>query len=223
MNENIEKRILVSSEDIRFRAIEKDGKRFIEGYAAVFNKRSKLIMEFGELFYEELEKGSFDDVLRQNPDVYFSPNHSRDQLIARTTNDTLTLKADKTGLFMRAEVPDVSYANDLYTLIANETLFEMSFAFSVDPEGFRWSETDEGVPLRIITKVRNLVDVSVVTKGAYADTTVAARELKEHRDSSAETTVETENEEPETVVEEEVEEPKNDTSEQDRMKMKIRI
>ena len=213
--ENIEKRFL----NIEFRATEdENGDKFIEGIAAPYESRSKLIMEMGEIFYETISIGAFRDVLEAKPDVYLTFNHSRDMAIARTVNGSLSLTEDDEGLKFRAKVPNVSYANDVYELVKNGTYFENSFAFAVDNEGFRWEETDEGVPLRIITNIRKLVDVSIVLNGAYADTEVAARELKEHRDSKeAETqpVVETEDE---PVVE-----PETKKSEQERMKMKIKI
>jgi len=211
--DNLEKRVLTLNNDIQFRAVEEDGKKFIEGYAAVFNSRSKLIMEMGELFYEEIERGAFADVLEEDGlDVYLTFNHSRDYIISRTVNGTLQLSEDDTGLWFRAEIPNVSYANDTYELVKNGTFFENSFAFAVDSDGFRWSETEDNIPLRIVNKIRRLVDVSVVTKGAYADTTVAARELQEYRDSADETASQTGNEE---------DVPNMD--EQERMKMKIKF
>ena len=183
MSDKIEKRVLALTNDIRYRAVEEDGKRFIEGYAAVFSSRSKLIMEMGELFYEEVERGAFADILVDPElDVILNFNHSRDLVMARTTNGTLTLSEDDAGLFFRAEIPDVTYANDTYELVKNGTFFENSFGFLVDSDGFRWATTDEDVPLRIISKVRKLIDVSIVTYGAYPETSVEARDLPNFKD-----------------------------------------
>ncbi|HOQ81032.1 MAG TPA: HK97 family phage prohead protease [Candidatus Cloacimonadota bacterium] len=199
--EKIEKRILLDG-DIQMRAVEEEGgKRYLEGYAAIFNSRSKLILEKGEIFYEELRQGSFTQVL-SNPklDVYYTLNHERGRVMGRTTNGTLQLKEDETGLSFRVELPNnVSYANDVYELVKRGDLFNMSFAFAVDSEGFKWERTDEGIPLRVINNVRRLVDVSVVTLPAYEETTVQARDLP--------------------IFEEK---PKQDNI-QERMKMKLKI
>jgi len=203
MSEKIEKRVLnIESENIKFRAIEEDGKRFLFGYAAVFNSRSKLILEFGEIFYEELRQGAFSEVLN-NPklDVYLTLNHSRDKIMGRTVNGTLTLSEDETGLLMRAEIPNTTYANDVYTLVQRGDLFNMSFAFTVDSDGYRWEKTDEGIPLRVVENVRKLIDVSVVTMPAYEETSVQARDLPTF-------------EEPEVTKDDNI---------QERMKMKIKI
>lgn len=187
--DNIEKRYCPVIDDIKFRAVtDEDGKRYLEGHAAVFNSRSKLISEWGELFYEEIERGAFTDVL-DNPDldVILAPNHNSMQVMARTTSGTLILSEDETGLFFRAEIPDISYANDVYVSVERGDLFENSFAFSVDSDGYTWTETEEQIPLRKISKVKRLVDVSVVTHGAYSETKVDARGLKEFVKSNDET------------------------------------
>lgn len=205
MLDKIEKRVLnIETDDVQFRAIEEEGKRYLTGYAAIFNSRSKLILEHGEIFYEELRQGAFSSVLQnENLDVYLTLNHSRDKVIARTVKSkTLQLFEDEQGLRFKAEIPmDVSYAADLYALVNREILFNMSFAFAVDSDGFRWEKTEEGIPLRVINNVRRLIDVSVVTLPAYAETTVEARDLPVFEQG----------------------EPIPDTTMQERMKMKIKI
>jgi len=187
MTDKIEKRVLALSDDVRYRAVEEDGKRFIEGYAAVFNSRSKLLMENREMFYEELSPGAFRNVLdSKGLDVYLTFNHSRDLVMARTTNGSLTLKEDDKGLFFRAQIPNVSYANDTWELVKNETFFENSFAFVVDSDGFRWDTTEDDVPLRIVQNVKRLYDVSVVTNGAYSETSVEARDLPNYEEEQEE-------------------------------------
>lgn len=179
MNENIEKRFL--SEEAQFRAFEEDGKNFLEGYAAIFNSQSRLLSERGIIFYEQLERTAFDNVLKEeNLDVYLTFNHSRDQIIARTISGSLKLSTDDTGLFFRAEIPNVSYAQDVYELVKRGDLVDNSFAFQFADEDMTHGKAKDGLPLRTVSNVRNLIDVSVVTKGAYAETEVEARGLKEY-------------------------------------------
>jgi len=196
-------------EALELRAItDDDGKRYIQGYAAVFNSRSKLLSDFGQLFYEELEPGAFTNALNDDGlNVVFVANHNREQLLARSASGTLELKEDDRGLYFRADVPDTQLGNDVYTLVERGDLFENSFAFNLDSEGYRWTETDEEIPLRIISNVRKLMDVSVVTDGAYGETVVEARGLKEFVDSKNE-------------VEEEVEETTDDT---DDVKLRAKL
>lgn len=173
-----ETRILKPTEALQSRAIEEDGKKYIEGYASVFEQRSKLIAEGGKVFNEVIERGAFDEVLADSPDVIHTRNHNSDSIMGRTVSGTLELSVDDYGLKYRVEVPNVSYANDTYELVKRGDMFENSFIFSVNEEGQSWSRNEAGENLRSIQKVSHLYDVSVVTSGAYANTDVAARECK---------------------------------------------
>lgn len=164
---------------VSFRAIEEDGKKFLIGYASVFNQRSKLIYENGKFFYEVIAPNAFDEVLRENPDVILNFNHQRDKVIARTKSGTLQLSTDDKGLLFRAELPNVSYALDVYELVSRGDLFENSFAFVIRKGDDEWSKDADGNLIRLVKKVSRLLDVSVVTDGAYANTEVSARFSKE--------------------------------------------
>lgn len=182
---NIERRFF-DQPSVEFRAVEDEGgKRFIEGYASVFETRSKLILESGKLFYETIERGAFDDVLkREDLDTKFVFNHDKNKILARTVSKTLLLTSDDRGLFFRAEIPQgVSYAEDVYALIKRGDLFSNSFAFSVDPKDVEWGKDESGARTRTIKRVSGLYDVSVVVDAAYPDTTVAARHIKEIEES----------------------------------------
>jgi predicted DNA-binding transcriptional regulator AlpA len=68
MKEQIEKRFITDS-NACFRALEEDGKKYLEGYAAVFESRSRLLSERGEIFYEKLIKSEKDFIkLLFNPE-----------------------------------------------------------------------------------------------------------------------------------------------------------
>jgi len=177
---NKETRNLRRNDKIHFRAIEEEGKKFIEGYAAVFEQRSKLIWEGGKEFYEIMERGAFDDILADEAlDVIYTFNHRADTIMARTKSGTLQLSADETGLKFRAEMPNTTQANDTYELVKRGDLYENSFIFSLEDKGQSWSRDESGNNLRRINKVNGLFDVSTVNSGAYANTEVAARYCKD--------------------------------------------
>jgi uncharacterized protein len=170
-----------TSEDICFRAIEEEGKRYLTGYASVFDVKSRLILEGGRLFYEDIQRGAFNEVL-SNPglDVIFTFNHDKSKIIARTISGTLSLSADDKGLLFKAEIPNnVSYANDVYELVKRGDLFSNSFAYQALPQDITWGKDENGNRTRSIRKVSNLVDVSVVVHAAFPDTSIAARDLEE--------------------------------------------
>jgi uncharacterized protein len=161
-----------------FRAFEENGKKFITGYAARFDIKSRLLTERGQTFYEIIEKGAFTDVLSQNPDVIANINHNRGQIMARTKSGTLSLSQDEKGLIYRFEVPNVSYANDVYELIKRGDMFESSFAFNVSDKNYQKTSVPNDFPLRTLSKIDKLYDVAIVVDGAYSNTDVVARDLE---------------------------------------------
>ena len=172
-----------NSSDYSVRAVEDEtGKRFLEGYASVFNVRSRLILENREIFYEEIKPGAYENVLQKSGlDVIFTFNHSRDRVLARTTSGTLKLAQDDKGLYFRAEIdPEVSDAKDLWHRVKRGDISENSFAFRVSEEDYEWSgRSEDGLPIRVIHNISDLRDVSSVTNAAYPETSVSARELSE--------------------------------------------
>jgi len=161
------------------RAVEDNGKKYIEGYAILYDHRSKMLFSWGDPFYEVISRGAFDEILANpNLDVIYTPNHNYDLVVARTVSGTLQLINDEKGLKYRAEVPNIGYANDLYESIKRGDIFESSFTFMVGAEGQNWTKSGEGIDLRTVTKASDLREVASVTWGAYSDTKVAARSLQ---------------------------------------------
>ena len=214
-NKNIEKRIY-TIDPTEFRAIEEDGKRFIEGYCAKYNTRSKYLFDSNKGFFiETIERGAFREVLGQeNLDVIANRNHNNDLMFGRSSNGTLALSEDEIGLRIKVEMPNTSYANDTMELINRGDLSKMSFAFSLKSDQQIWEQDEEGNNLRRITGFRSLYDISVVTNPAYDDTSVALRMYNE--------TLEKEDEQEEEETEEiRDEEPTTYDSEIYRMKTQL--
>ena len=166
------------SKDLKFRAVEGENKEMIlEGYAALFNVRSKLLYNS---FYEVIERKAFDEVLKSKElDVVLNFNHDNNLVMGRTTNGTLELSTDETGLFFRAVLPDTTYARDVYELVKRGDIFQNSFAFMPAKDGYRAETSEDGNDLYTVTRVERLRDVSAVTFPAYSETTLSARELKD--------------------------------------------
>jgi len=142
----------------------------VEGYAAVFDQET----EIGPWFRERIARGAFVDAIGRD-DVVFLINHDGLPL-ARTRSETLELREDAKGLWMRSELdagdPDVQR---IAGKMRRGDLDRMSFAFW--PEAERWEDLDEDMPLRIIDRAR-LHDVSIVTTPAYEGTEIGLRSLK---------------------------------------------
>jgi HK97 family phage prohead protease/HK97 family phage major capsid protein len=134
----------------------------VSGYAAMFDD----ITDLG-YFKERIARGAFDGVMED--DVRLLINHAGVPL-ARTTNGTLDLEVDETGLRYTARLADTTEGRDLYKLIKRGDISQSSFAFTIAEEDY-----DRKANLRTITKMGSLLDVSPVTYPAYPTTTVAAR------------------------------------------------
>jgi HK97 family phage prohead protease/HK97 family phage major capsid protein len=164
--EEFEKEIRAAyGDNVELRVMEvraAEGERRIEGYAATFND----VTDLG-YFREQIAVGAFDGHLAD--DVRLLINHTGVPL-ARTTNGTLRLSVDETGLRYEAQLADTTEGRDLYTLIKRGDISQSSFAFSIEEESW-----DNKANLRTVNKVGRLYDVSPVTYPAYATTTVAAR------------------------------------------------
>lgn len=170
---------LYTPESGELRAYSEGDKRMISGYAAKFEVKSRLLAEGGKVFNEVLRAGAFKDVTAN--DVYLTFNHNRDQVYARTINNTLTLTEDEVGLRFDAVLNDTTGAQDLFKMIERGDVFENSFAFMVDKEGQQWSRSANGDNIRQISRISKLIDVSVVTHAAYPDTEVGVvRGLNEY-------------------------------------------
>ncbi len=158
-------------EAVEMRAKE-DGAATISGYAAMFNKETVIGGMWG--FREQIAPGAFDSALKED-DVRALFNHDPNQLLGRTTNDTLKLSVDKKGLRYHVELPDTAVARDVRTLIQRGDVTGSSFGFTVTDDSWDESDVKKGkLPLRTIRSV-SLFDVSPVTYPAYPQTSVTAR------------------------------------------------
>jgi hypothetical protein len=152
-----------------------DGRRFIEGYAMIFNQRSKLIREWGETFYEVIESSAPDNVLKDpGLNTIATVDHWRDKMLGRVKSGTLVLTKDARGLKYTIEVPDTTLGNDMYELVKRGDYFESSFIFTIAEKGIR-TDNSEDIPVKYVSDFSALYDVAVVIDGAYANTAVAAR------------------------------------------------
>lgn len=171
MSKDIERRT-VTFDEIKIEQRE-DGKRMIRGHAAVFNQLSE---DLGG-FREQIAPGAFADAVKTD-DVRALFNHNPDHILGRNLAGTLTLKEDSRGLAIEIDPPDTQIARDLMVSMERGDVTQMSFGFSVRPNGQNWAKDDSGQVVRTLTKVR-LFDVSPVVYPAYPQTDVACRALRE--------------------------------------------
>ena len=156
--------------DIEFRASES---RTVEGYASVFNSKSKDLGGFTEI----IDPSAFEGVIERS-DVLALLNHDQDRgVLARSKKGvgSLTLSIDDRGLKYSFDAPHTALGNELIEGLKRGDISTSSFAFTVSGE--KWTKEPDGTYLRTITQIDKLFDVSPVYNEAYEDTSVALRSL----------------------------------------------
>jgi hypothetical protein len=147
--------------------------RTVVGYAAVWDAVSEDLGGFREV----IKRGAFADALASGEDIRFVLGHDMDTVMARTSNGSLELVEDDTGLRVWARIAlDDPDAQRLDAKLRSGAMSQMSFAFTMpaDGKGERWDYSG-GVPMRSVERVEMLYEVSAVGSPAYGQTTLAAR------------------------------------------------
>lgn len=152
-----------------------ENKQLVEGYAAVFNQRT-LIWESewsGWKYMEVIDRNAFDGA--DMSDTVFKYNHGDVAMIlARASNNTLTMNTDDKGLRISADIIDTNNGTDVYKLIKRGDLNKMSFAFTVKSERTEVDKENK-IYTRTITAFDKIYDVAVVDFPAYDGTSIQAR------------------------------------------------
>lgn len=144
-----------------------DEQMTVEGYALRFNKLSNDLGGFvEEISPEALKEADLSDVRALI-------DHDSSKVLGRTTSETLELTVDDEGLYFRCQLPNTSYAKDLYENIRLGNINQCSFGFILDEDGDSFEKRDDGLFKRTLRKIKSLFDVSIVTYPAYDDTDVA--------------------------------------------------
>ena len=154
-----------------FSTREADGKRYIEGYFAVYGGRYDL----WDGAYETIDAGAFDD-LPADADVRALVNHDTTLVLGRTTAGTLKLSPDQRGLWGSIEINEADQdAVNAYARVTRRDVTQCSFGFDILQE--MREERDDGTTVWHIQRVK-LWEVSVCTFPAYEDTGVQARKAE---------------------------------------------
>jgi uncharacterized protein len=172
------------SETVEFREDGED--KYFEGHAFVYGA----VADLGG-FTEEIQRGAADEVM--NDDVRGLLNHSADMVLGRNKSGTMQLISDEKGLRYKIKYnpndPDHVRAMEK---VKRGDISQSSFAFTTKDD--KW-EVRNGKDHRTVTKLKRLIDVSMVTYPAYNNTTVAARSLNtindDHKKDLAEMELET--------------------------------
>lgn len=160
--------------EVRAERDEQHG-NILTGRPIVYDSRTDLgwydeIIERGALMETDLR------------DVRFLVNHNTDMIpLARSRNNnansTMQMSVDDEGMAIRVDldVENNSEAKNLYSAVERGDIDGMSFMFTVD--GDKWDDIDSEHPVRTITSISRVLEVSAVTFPAYEATSISARGL----------------------------------------------
>lgn len=151
-----------------------DSRMIVEGYAVVFEQPQTYT--FGDDTYTEtISRNALDGADMRR--VVMRYNHNDTVFaMARVKNGSLNLTTDDFGLKVRAELIDTQSNRDLYRMIRDGLVDEMSFAFTVAQGGDVWEYSDDfSTVKRTINRIETVYDVSAVDNGFYENTSIYAR------------------------------------------------
>jgi len=148
---------------------------YVEGYATTFDKPYLLWDDGTWKYYEMVDRNAFAGT--DMSDVIMQYDHAG-KVLARQTNNTLTLEVEPSGLLIAADLSKSNAAKDMFEEIKNGLVTRMSWAFIVDKS--QWTD-DEATKTttRKILHVRKIYDVSAVSIPANPDTSIDARSLEQ--------------------------------------------
>lgn len=152
----------------------------ISGYAVEWDKLSDPI--YG-CFREKFKKGAFTKALI-GCDIRALWQHNVGQPLGRTTNNTLTLTEDDTGLRYEIKPPSTTWGTDAVESIRRGDVTNSSFLFSAKGGKEEWDDSDPAMSIRTVTEA-TLFEVSPVTFPAYPQSSVGVRSAQEVFDSHA--------------------------------------
>ncbi len=159
--------------EVRSTSMPSSGALDFTGYASVTETPYEMYDYFGP-YSEVVTRGAFGDTLKtDNLDVPLVLNHDSLRRIARTTNGSLTLEEDETGL--RSDAPNLDPADADVAYIAPKLrsglIDEMSFRFSITSGSWSPDYTE----FRINAADIQRGDVSIVGYGASPHTSAQLR------------------------------------------------
>ncbi len=82
-------------------------------------------------FKERIKRGAFNRILATNPDTICTINHNPSLILGRTTSGTLSLRGTDDGLEFDCDLPNTTYAKDLYENVRSGNLNSCSFSFEL--------------------------------------------------------------------------------------------
>lgn len=146
-------------------------KKIVSGYASTFEEPYTLYSGNYLTIREVIDRHAFDNT--DMSDVIMQYDH-QGRVMARNSNNTLEVRPDEKGLFIRADLGGTELGRELYEEIRGGYTDKMSFGFTIDKEQETRTELEDGKVdyLWRILSVSKLYDVSAVSIPANDGTSI---------------------------------------------------
>lgn len=169
--------------EVRLLEAEYDREKYcgvVEGYAVLFDDPATY--EYTEV----IDRNALNTT--DMTDCVLRYNHSEDSFsVARTRNGSLILTIDERGLYIRAYIINTQFGRDLFRMIKEGLVTQMSFAFTTTKESW-----DDETKTRRILEIDKLYDVSAVDQPFYVNTSIFARSLADYEEEARQNKLELE-------------------------------
>ena len=165
--------------------------RIIEGYALKFGVRSRLLCDWWDYYYEQLEPGCVTREMLDRQDIKLTMFQDRQLILARSNKGagTLSYEVDAVGVRFWAEMPHTVDGDKALELVQRGDIAGCSFCYSTD-EGDsenavsyerlkEKTENGEDILLRHVKRIDSVYDFTLATDPAFEQTTVSRREVEE--------------------------------------------
>ena len=193
MNSTLKKRNIAVVADLRIReAAGGQQSRTIEGYALKFGVRSRLLCDWWDYYYEQLEPGCVTRETLDRQDIKLTLFHDRQLILARSNKGagTLNYEVDAVGVRFWAEMPHTVDGDKALELVGRGDIAGCSFCYSTD-EGDsenavsyerlkEKAEDGSDILLRHVKRIDNVYDFTLAADPAFEQTTVSRREVEEY-------------------------------------------
>lgn len=148
-----------------------DEKMIVSGYATTFEEPYVLYSGKYITIREVIDPHAFDNT--DMSDVIMQYDH-QGRVMARNSNNTLEVRPDEKGLFIRADLGGTELGRELYEEIRGGYTDKMSFGFKIDKEQETRTDLEDGkvdILWRVLS-VSKLYDVSAVSIPANDGTSI---------------------------------------------------
>ena len=148
-----------------------DERMIVSGYATTFEEPYVLYSGKYITIREVIDRHAFDNT--DMSDVIMQYDH-QGRVMARNSNNTLEVRPDEKGLFIRADLGGTELGRELYEEIRGGYTDKMSFGFKIDKEQETRTDLEDGKVdfLWRVLSVSKLYDVSAVSIPANDGTSI---------------------------------------------------